>query len=284
MAKEVELEIVQLKYPYHDSSIFAQLLGFKAKKITYGKIKNQIIKKIPVYSDYDYSHRAMAIASIREVTKTEGEVGTRLSSKEDGTESKSSLGPYYTRSGLKLNKKSVLSSFKFGVGLVGDDGRVILSPEGGRSALTKKKAVAAKLLGSVAYPSSNSNNIGITKLMKLKNKSESKLASLNSSSVNKFFIRVDHKGTINLNLRKINKNKQIASVLMGIKVRIAGRLARQRVVPKRTVKTLYKGAISKSNSNFVDSATYTGKNKKGAFSIRVWLSHGINKPKIVNLV
>jgi len=45
---EVELEIVLLKYPYHDSNIFAQFLGFKAKKLTYGKIKNKIIKKIPV--------------------------------------------------------------------------------------------------------------------------------------------------------------------------------------------------------------------------------------------
>jgi len=45
LCTEVELEIVQLKYPYHDSNIFAQYLGLKARKLTYGRIKNKIIKK-----------------------------------------------------------------------------------------------------------------------------------------------------------------------------------------------------------------------------------------------
>lgn len=236
LATEVQLEIVQLKYPYHDSNIFAQLLGFKARKLTYGKIKNKIIKKIPVY----YSN-------------------TRRSSREEGTKSSFVL----TRSGSftgagagdKIKKKSVLSSFKFGVEI-----------GGGQDGVTK-----AKLLGSVDSPSSNSRKSLGNSTLKI---SKSKVASI--SSVNK--LRVGQKETINLNVhrRKKDKKNQIASVLTGIKVRIAGRLARQRVVPKRTVKTTYKGAVSKSNINLVESATYTGKNKKGAFSIRVWLSHGIN--------
>ena len=62
--------------------------------------------------------------------------------------------------------------------------------------------------------------------------------------------------------------------LTGFKIRISGRLARQRVVPKKTVKTTYKGAISPNKHNLVEEATFTGKNKKGAYSIRVWTSHG----------
>ena len=62
--------------------------------------------------------------------------------------------------------------------------------------------------------------------------------------------------------------------LTGFKIKISGRLARQRVVPKKTVKTTYKGAISPNKYNLVDQATFTGKNKKGAYSIRVWTSHG----------
>jgi hypothetical protein len=39
--------------------------------------------------------------------------------------------------------------------------------------------------------------------------------------------------------------------------------------------------------NIVDTASYTGKNKKGAFTIRVWLSHGtrekfVAKPLLAN--
>ena len=109
--------------------------------------------------------------------------------------------------------------------------------------------------------------------MSILKKPKSKLASISNAKK----MISGKKVTIYLNARmsKRNKQKLIASNLTGIKVRIAGRLARQRVVPKRTVKTTYKGAISKSNNNLVDSATYTSKNKKGAFSIRVWLSHGI---------
>lgn len=62
--------------------------------------------------------------------------------------------------------------------------------------------------------------------------------------------------------------------LTGFRIKISGRLAKQRVVPKQTVKSTYKGAISPNKNNIVQEATFTGKNKKGAYSIRVWTSHG----------
>jgi len=62
--------------------------------------------------------------------------------------------------------------------------------------------------------------------------------------------------------------------LTGFRIKISGRLAKQRVVPKKTVKSTYKGAISPNKNNLVQEATFTGKNKKGAYSIRVWTSHG----------
>lgn len=75
--------------------------------------------------------------------------------------------------------------------------------------------------------------------------------------------------------------------LTGFKIRISGRLHRQRIVPKKTVKSTYKGYISPRKMNIVDTASYTGKNKKGAFTIRVWLSHGtrekfVAKPLLAN--
>lgn len=78
-----------------------------------------------------------------------------------------------------------------------------------------------------------------------------------------------------LNPTKLEDKISIVSKLTGIKIRIAGRLARQRIVPKRTVKTAYKGGIARSENNYVNSSTYTSKNRRGAFSVRVWLSHGI---------
>lgn len=87
----------------------------------------------------------------------------------------------------------------------------------------------------------------------------------------------DKKGGVQLSSMFLNKSRltSSSSVLTGIKFRISGRLAKQRVVPKRTVRKAYKGGVSLSKLNLVTSCTYTGKNKKGAFSIRVWLGHGI---------
>lgn len=79
--------------------------------------------------------------------------------------------------------------------------------------------------------------------------------------------------TNNQNLLQIDDRSPVTK-LTGFKIKISGRLARQRVVPKKTVKTTYKGAISPNKYNLVDQATFTGKNKKGAYSIRVWTSHG----------
>src|SRR5260221_403891 len=72
----------------------------------------------------------------------------------------------------------------------------------------------------------------------------------------------------------IHCNNDLRTYLTGMKLKISGRLAKQKVVPKRTVKTAYKGGISENKYNIVESSTFTHKNKKGAFSIRIWLSHG----------
>jgi hypothetical protein len=67
----------------------------------------------------------------------------------------------------------------------------------------------------------------------------------------------------------------VPSKLTGIKVKIAGRLTTQRIVPKATVKTAYKGSFVRSKNNYVVSSTYTAKNKIGAYTVRVYLSNKI---------
>ena len=67
----------------------------------------------------------------------------------------------------------------------------------------------------------------------------------------------------------------VPAKLTGIKIKIAGRLTTQRVIPKATVKSAYKGCLEKSKESFVDSSSYTAKNKLGAYTVTVWLSHKI---------
>lgn len=70
----------------------------------------------------------------------------------------------------------------------------------------------------------------------------------------------------------ISKPLTLAKVT-GIKIKVAGRLAKERIVPKKTVKTIQVGSLSKQRVSFVNSATFTSKNKKGAFSIKISMSH-----------
>ena len=61
----------------------------------------------------------------------------------------------------------------------------------------------------------------------------------------------------------------LPSFLYGLTIRVAGRLLTQTVVPRKTVKTTSRGASASGRINFKDIATYTNKNKRGAYSITV---------------
>ncbi len=63
----------------------------------------------------------------------------------------------------------------------------------------------------------------------------------------------------------------LPSYITGMKIRVSGRLVTQRSVPRQTVQTAQIGSFSGQN-NVIDSASYTSKNKKGAFTIKVWIS------------
>jgi hypothetical protein len=65
----------------------------------------------------------------------------------------------------------------------------------------------------------------------------------------------------------------IPSYLSGIKIRLAGRLITQRVVPRFTVQSVQMGSLARGKINYIDSSRFTHKNKRGAFSFTVTTSH-----------
>jgi len=71
----------------------------------------------------------------------------------------------------------------------------------------------------------------------------------------------------------INNNSILPSYLSGLKIRVAGRLLTQRVVPRLTVKTIQRGTLARGKAHFVDSARFSNKNKRGSFSITVTMGH-----------
>jgi hypothetical protein len=64
----------------------------------------------------------------------------------------------------------------------------------------------------------------------------------------------------------------LPSHIVGLKVRVSGRLITERSRPRQTVQTAEIGSFSKSNLSLVDSASFTSSNKKGAFTVKVWIS------------
>jgi hypothetical protein len=76
------------------------------------------------------------------------------------------------------------------------------------------------------------------------------------------------------NTNKFNNNYSIIpSYLSGFKIKVAGRLLTQRVIPRLTVKTIQRGTLARGKAKFVDSARFTNKNKRGSFSITVTMGH-----------
>jgi hypothetical protein len=61
--------------------------------------------------------------------------------------------------------------------------------------------------------------------------------------------------------------------LVGLKLRIAGRLQKEPIRPKQTVKTITVGSLSKERSNSVNLSSFTSKNKKGTFRVSIKMAH-----------
>ena len=70
-----------------------------------------------------------------------------------------------------------------------------------------------------------------------------------------------------------NKHFSIPSYLAGIKIKVAGRLLTQRVIPRKTVKTITTGKFARGKVIYLENARFTNKNKRGAFTITISTSY-----------
>jgi hypothetical protein len=66
-----------------------------------------------------------------------------------------------------------------------------------------------------------------------------------------------------------NKINNVPAFLSGLNINIAGRLMREHIIPRITNKVYEKGAIATGKVNFIDSASITKKNRKGAYTIKI---------------
>jgi hypothetical protein len=75
--------------------------------------------------------------------------------------------------------------------------------------------------------------------------------------------------TENKSLAGLAKGNTFPSLLTGIKVRVGGRLLTQSVIPRRTVSIFQRGCLARGKADFVNTARFTNKNKRGSYSITV---------------
>lgn len=73
-----------------------------------------------------------------------------------------------------------------------------------------------------------------------------------------------------------DSSRVIPAYITGIKVKVSGRLMTERSVPRQTVKNAQLGTFSRSSGvEQIDSASFTSKNKKGAFTVKVWIGQSL---------
>ena len=67
------------------------------------------------------------------------------------------------------------------------------------------------------------------------------------------------------------------SYLSGMNIKLAGRLMTQSMRPRFTVQSFQEGSLARVKVHLIEKSRFTGKNKRGAFSFTVTLSHVFNK-------
>ena len=70
------------------------------------------------------------------------------------------------------------------------------------------------------------------------------------------------------NIKKI-KFSILPALLSGMRIKIAGRIMTNRVIPRKTINIFNRGALARGKIIFLDTARFTNKNKRGAYSITI---------------
>lgn len=78
---------------------------------------------------------------------------------------------------------------------------------------------------------------------------------------------------------KLSLISKLPSHILGLKIRISGRLTSERSRPRFTVQTAETGTFSKNNLSLLQVRSSTAKNKKNRFTVKVWLNQRANVKK-----
>jgi hypothetical protein len=110
------------------------------------------------------------------------------------------------------------------------------------------------------HPYHDSNILGNLLSLNIKNKRKSPRVAIE---------KIYNKGAVEKLIPGITSINNIPNFLSGLNIQIAGRLMREAVIPRITTKVIKRGATSPGKVNYLDTATITNKNRKGAYTITI---------------
>lgn len=121
---------------------------------------------------------------------------------------------------------------------------------------------------SLAYNTNLHNKISVPVLSKVNNKMLG-VNSVSPISTEKQNISLAQLYDQTKNVNILHTNPFVLGKVVGLNLRVAGRLRSDPIKPKQTVKTVTVGSLSKDRTNAASLGSFTSKNRKGTFRITV---------------
>jgi hypothetical protein len=74
-------------------------------------------------------------------------------------------------------------------------------------------------------------------------------------------------------INNIITNPLVLAKPVGLNIKIAGRLTKDRIVPKTTTKVITVGNLNLNKINFLEKTQFTAKNRRGTYTISIKMGH-----------
>jgi len=187
--KKVQLELIKLQHPFHNSKILAQVLGLNVSKYRFKRLIKILVPRAVIVNPTD---KQVNYFELREEERK-----------------------------ARRFKQSITTSY-------------------------------------LNNPYFNYNNASFNKII-------SQLLSTASIKL-----------PLNTNSDALNNKSIFNSYLSGINVKLGGRLVTEPLRPRFSVQNNQQGSLARVKVQVIERSRYTGKNKRGSYSITVTMSHVLN--------
>jgi hypothetical protein len=234
--KEVEFEIIKAQLPFQDSNILAQILGYNANNYKFRRMLKILIPR----------------AVIKNPSKELSYVPTSRPHKQavNNTDSASRLA---LAASLKVKVKDLNIFF------------------------SQPSSYLPPFFFSKYSLNLNEINNTFDKGFTLPSEAKQQVSAKQQNEIKNdtsfFFNQLKKNLNSNAN-RQLLLNRQVkVSYLSGMNIKLAGRLMTQSIRPRFTVQSKQEGSLARVKVHFTEKLRFTGKNKRGAYSFTVLISH-----------